>query len=204
MQAPTSQSQEPRHDFGLRELLTPSPPPFQSDFGLRELLTPSPPPLQSDFGLRELLTPSPPPLQSDSDMREPSPTLSSLPGPRDEIGVQGTHTPSPVSGHNSDLRAEELPFSESQDNIGTQAVPLPEPQGSGGSSQRPRESHIASPHMHLTMILAGWNWGDRAPIPLPSTIGEGKRRDESVCQAIQTLVRLLTNTFSRMIPIPMD
>jgi len=188
-----------KSDYGMWELLTPSPP---LDFGMRELLTLSP---KSDFGMGELLTSFPGPT-SGVGMREmPSPSLSSE--LTHEFGTQETHSPSPVPIHHSNLRIQEPLSPELQDDAGTQTPPPPEPQGSSSTSMPGREFHMARSYMHLPLIIAGYEWGKKAPPPItiekkgqPSTVGEAECREQSVCQAIHMLVSWLIHTCSRMIP----
>lgn len=58
----------------------------------------------------------------------------------------------------------------------------------GSSSKARREYHIASSYMYLTLVHAGWIWGEPAPSPRnskqkgkPGMIGEVERTHESVC-----------------------
>jgi len=171
-----------------------TPPPTNSNSGMWELLSHSPPPsppAKSNFGMWDLLrdtTPSP--TTSDIGMQELlplSPTLLPSPEPRHVSGVWGTHTLPLVPSHDSDLRIQHFHLPESQDNIGMQTAPPPELHGSSSSSQQPHEFCIANFDMHLILVLAGWSWGDQAPVPMPQTVGGAEHRGESVGQAVHML-----------------
>ncbi len=66
---------------------------------------------------------------------------------------------------------------------------------------------MARSYMNLPLIIAGYEWGKKAPPPItiekkgqPSTVGEAERGEQSVCQAIHMLVSWLIHACSRMIP----
>ena len=168
---------------------------------MQELLTPSP---KLDHGMGELLTPPPKPMSGLVMWETPPPSPSSE--PRQESGMRGTHSPSPVPSHHSDLRIQEPPSPEFQDDTRMQMAPSPEPQGSSSTSGTGREFHITSSYLNLPLIPAGWKWGKKAPPPIigqPNTVGEVERRDTSVCQAVHMLESRLIHACSRIIPRPM-
>ena len=89
-----------------------------------------------------------------------------------------------------------------------QAPPSPESQIVGSSSEPRREFQTVISSARLTLVLAGWIWGEPAPPPI-----ESKRNDQSgsaeevefagssVRHAAHALEQLLRNAYSRIIPI---
>ena len=125
-----------------------------------------------------------------------------------ESDMQGTHSPSPVPSRNSDFGIPEPISSGPQEDIGTQVPPSSEPQIVGSSSEPRREFQAASSSARLTLILAGWIWGEPAPPPIESeqNVHSGSTEEvectiSSVRHAAHVLERLLRNADSRIIPI---
>ena len=166
---------KPKHDFGMQALLPPSarPPKPKHNFGMQALLPPSarPPKPKHNFGMRKLIF-QPPEL-------------------RCEFGTQGTPPPSPVPRNKSDFRMQEPISPEPQEDLGMQVPSLLEPQVVSSSFKAHGElhtTHITGPCMHLTLVHAGWKWGEQLPLPKESKQEGQPSTSESVCQAIHMLV----------------
>jgi hypothetical protein len=122
--------------------------------------------------------------------------------------MQGTHSPSPVPSQNSDFGIPEPISSGPQEDIGMQAPPSSDSQIIGSSSEPHREFQTSSSSACLTLILAGWIWGEPAPPLIESKQNDHSGSTEevectisSVCHAIHVLEWLLRNADSRIIPI---
>ena len=125
-----------------------------------------------------------------------------------DFNMQGTHSSSPVLSQNSDFKIPETISSGPQEDIGMQAPPSPESQIIDSSSEPHREFQTVISSARLTLVLAGWIWGEPAPPPI-----ESKRNDQSgsaeevecagssVRHAAHALEQLLRNAYSRIIPI---
>jgi hypothetical protein len=120
----------------------------------------------------------------------------------------GTHSPSPVPSQNSNFGIPEPISLGPQEDIGTQAPPSSDSQIVGSSSEPCCEFQTSSSSTCLTLILAGWIWGEPAPPPIESKQNDHSGSTEevectisSVRHAVHVLEWLLRNADSRIIPI---
>ena len=125
-----------------------------------------------------------------------------------EPGMQGTHSPPPVPSQNSDFGIPGAISSGPQEDIGMQALPSSESQIVGNLSETRREFQPVSSSERLTLVLAGWIWGESAPPPIESKRCDESRSAEevectgsSVRHAARALEQLLRNACYRIIPI---
>ena len=128
--------------------------------------------------------------------------------PADGSDMRGTNASSPAPGQNSDFGIPEPMSPGPQEDGGTQ-VPLSSESHIVGSSSEPRRKfQTASSSVCLTLVLAGWIWGEPAPPPIESRQNDQSGSAEevectgsSVRHAVHVLWQLLRNADSRIIPI---
>jgi hypothetical protein len=171
-----SQLPEPKSPYGMDRVRLPKPPEPKLRYGMDRVRLPKPPEPKSPYGMDRVRPPKPPEPKSPygMDRRQPPKPLE----PKLRFGMDRARPKSP----------------EPESGMQRTRSPLSEPQGSSSLSKSPRESHIASseiPDVLLTLVHAGWVWGQRAPSPTeiekeghPSTGEEGERAHELVCPAV--------------------
>jgi len=197
-----STSSESADESGMHRTRSPSPKPT----GICHLLdTPSPSSESAhESGTHETRSLSPKSISLCHLLDTPSSSSESA----HESDMRGTHSPSPAPSRNSDFGIPEPISSEPQEDIGTQASPSSESQIVGSSSGPHREFQTASSSVCLTLVLAGWIWGEPAPPPIESkqndqsgSAEEVEHTGSSVHHTVHVLEQLLRNADSRIIPI---
>ena len=197
-----SPSSESAHDPGARRTRSPSP----KSIDLYHLLDSPSPSSESarDSGTHGTHSPSPQLIDLCHILDMPSPSSESA----HESDMREIRSPSPVPSRNSDFGIPEPISSEPQEDIGTRASPSLEPQIVGSTSEPRREFQAASASAGLTLVLAGWIWGEPAPPPIKSkqndmsgSIEEVERTGNSVRHAAHVLEQLMRNMDFRVIPM---
>jgi hypothetical protein len=183
-----------------------TPPPSSETIDLYHLMDTPSSSLESAHKSSTCSTPSPSQKVIDLCHLLDTPSPSSESAHESDMG--GTHSPSPVPSWNSNFRIPEPIPLEPQEDIGAQASPSSEPQIAGSISDPCCEFHTASSSARLTLVLAGWIWGEPAPPPIKSKLNdrsgpskEVKCTGNSVHHAVYVLEHLLRNMDSRIVYI---